>query len=148
MEKGKKIEARIIIELLGAPKTHIEETMKAVVEKFSVEKGIKVLKKKIFDCKQLENGLWSTFAEMEFETQEIQKLSDLCFDYMPSSIEILDPAGMDMDMGMFSDILNDLIARMHRYDMLAKNFNAENTLLKEKLEKMRRENLELMKKLQ
>jgi len=78
----------------------------------------------------------------------MQKLSDICFDYMPSSIEVLDPAGMEMDMGMFSDMLNDLIARMHKYDMLVKNYNAENTLLKEKLEKMRWENLELMKKLQ
>lgn len=146
--KQQRFEARIVIEIMGAPKTHIEETMKAVIEKFEREEGIKVLKKKTFECKELENGFFSTFSEIEFETNDLQKLSDICFDYMPSSVEILDPAGADMDMAVLSGMFNDILAKLHRYDMLVKNFNAENKLLKEKTEKMRRDNLELMKKLQ
>ncbi len=146
--KQPRIEARMIIEIMGAPKTHIEETMKIVIEKFEKEEGIKVLKKKAFDCRELENGLFSTFSEIEFETNDLQKISDICFDYMPSSVEILEPAGADMDMAVISGMFNDILAKLHRYDMLVKNFNAENRLLKEKIEKMRRDNLELMKKLQ
>lgn len=146
--KQPRFEIRMIVEIMGAPKTHIEETMKKVVEKLETEKGIKVLKKKTFDCKELKNGLFSTFSEIEFEANELQKISDICFDYMPSSVEILEPAGADMDMAVLSDMFNDILAKLHRYDMLVKNFNAENRLLKEKMEKMRKDNLELMKKLQ
>ncbi|MBU2638254.1 MAG: hypothetical protein KJ955_04735 [Nanoarchaeota archaeon] len=146
--KQLRIEVRMIVEIMGAPKTHIEETMKMVVEKFGNEPGIKVLKNKTFDCKELENGLFSTFSEIEFETNELQKLSDICFEYMPSSVEILEPAGAEMDMAVLSDMFNDILAKLHRYDMLVKNFNAENRILKEKMEKMRKDNLELMKKLQ
>ncbi|MBU4242554.1 MAG: hypothetical protein KKF52_04965, partial [Nanoarchaeota archaeon] len=94
------------------------------------------------------NGLWSTFSEVELEVIGIQRLLDVCFDYMPSTIEILDPAGLEIDSNNMAEILNDLMAKLHRYDMLLKNFNAENTILKEKLEKIRQENFALIKKVQ
>ena len=53
---------------------------------------------------------------------------------MPSSIENLEPENFAIKANNLNDLLNDLLARLHKYDMLLKNFNAENSLLKKKLE--------------
>lgn len=146
--KDKKIVARIILEILGSPKTHVEDTMSQVIDKLKEEKDIKLLNKNSYDSEQQENGLWSIFSEIELETNDLQRLLDVCFDYMPSTIEILEPAGMEVDSEKMGEILNDLMAKLHRYDMLVKNFNAENRLLKGKMEKLRQENFALIKKLE
>lgn len=145
---AKKIIARLILEILGAPKTHVEETLKLIVNKLAEEKEAKVLKKEIYEAQEQENTLWSAFAEVEIELKDIRQIAGICFDYMPSSIEILEPAGMETDFAEFSDMFNDLLAKLHKYDMLVKNFNAENILLKEKMEKMRQENFAMIKKMQ
>lgn len=143
-----KIEARVVIEIIGAPKEHVEEVMKSVVEKFKAEDGVKVVKEKTAESKETENHLWGTFAEIEFETSHVQKIADLCFDYMPSSVEILGPAGLDMDTSMLADMFNEVLAKLHGYAMNAKKLDAENRLLNARMDKLRQENLMLMKKAQ
>jgi hypothetical protein len=143
-----KIVTRMIVEIMGAPKNHVEDTMKMVVEKFKAEQGLRVIKEKTAECKETENKLWATFSEIEFETDSIQKIAGICFDYMPSSIEILEPAGLDMDMAMLADMFNEVLAKLHGYAMHAKKLEAENKLLNARMDKMRNENLELMKKVQ
>ncbi|MEK6863915.1 MAG: hypothetical protein AABX27_01370 [Nanoarchaeota archaeon] len=143
-----KIVTRIVVEIMGAPKNHVEDTMKMVVEKFKAEQGLKVIKEKTAECKETENKLWATFSEIEFETDDIQKIAGICFDYMPSSVEILEPAGLDMDMTALADMFNEVLAKLHGYAMHAKKLEAENKLLNARMDKARQENLELMKKLQ
>ncbi len=146
--KSKKIVARLIIEILGAPKAHVEETMGMVIDKLKAEEEVELLKKTTYESEQQENKLWSTFSEVEIKVSSFQRLMGLAFDYMPSTLEILEPAGLELDSNNVSDVLNDLLAKLHRYDMLVKNFNAENKVLKQKLEKIRQENFELIKKIQ
>ncbi len=126
------IKANMIIELMGSPKEHIEELIKTIVENLKKEKDVKVNKEKISDTTEVK-GFWSSFAEMEVELKDIGKLIDLSFDYMPSSIEILEPEKTEVDMAFMTDFVNDLLARLHRYDMLLKNFYAENKLMKDRL---------------
>jgi hypothetical protein len=53
---------------------------------------------------------------------------------MPSSIEILEPEKIGGTREPLTNLLNDLIARLHQYDMLLKNLHAENLMLKKKVE--------------
>lgn len=129
---NKEILTRIIVEILGFPKDHVETTLKAVVEKLKTEEGVKVLKEAIENAEEVKD-FWSAFAEIEMKTENIQRLMDICFDYMPSSIEILEPNEVGMDINNLSNFFNDLLARLHQYDMLLKNVHAENFLLKKKL---------------
>lgn len=134
MEK-QKIVVRIIMEVMGAPKQHIEETLKSLMEKMRTEKDIKVLRYKVFEAEELENKMWSTFAEIEIETEYLKRIWDLCFDYMPSSFEILKPEELKFDMKGLGETLNDLMARLHHYDMIIKNIQAENIVLKREKQK-------------
>ena len=131
--------ARIIVEVLGAPKEHVEETLHDVVEKLKQEDGIKVTKDMSYEAEQQQNGLWSAFAEIEYEASTLKRMLEICFDYMPSTFEVLEPAGLEIDTNVIADLFNDLLAKLHRYAMAIKNLQAENILLKESLKKERRE---------
>ena len=126
------IKALMIIELMGSPKEHIEELMKAILDNLKKEKEVKVANEKLSDVKEVK-GFYSAFSEFEVEVKDIAKLVDLSFDYMPSSIEIIEPEKTEVDMQYMTDFINDLLARLHKYDMLIKNFYAENKLMKERL---------------
>jgi len=126
-----KIQAKLVIEILGTPKEHVEETIKKIIEKLKTENGVKLLRETTYKAEQVEK-MWSTFADIEVEVEEVSKLMGLCFDYMPSSIEILEPPKVDLETTAISDFLNDLLAKMHKTDMMLKNAIAENRLLKQK----------------
>lgn len=130
--EDKKIILRAIIEIMGIPKDHVEKTMQLVLEKFKNE--YKVLKENLNEATQVKQ-FWSTFVELEVEIDQIDQIIAICFDYMPSSIEVMEPANFNVKNQDISDLMNDLLAKLHRYDMILKNLNAENTLLKKQMKK-------------
>jgi len=129
-----KIQTKIVIEILGTPKEHVEKTMKDVIEKLKNEKDVKMLRETTYEAEQIEK-MWSTFSDLEIEVEDVSKLIGICFDYMPSSIEILEPHKMDLETVKLSELFNDLMAKLHKADMLLKNAIAENTMLKKQLPK-------------
>ena len=129
------ISIKAIIEVAGFPKEHIEETMVKVVEKLKQES--KVTKHEVFEAVELKDkleGFWSTFCDIEMNFNNIEELIRFCFEYMPSSIEILNPEKLNFNNIEVANVLNDLLARLHHYDMLVKNLNASNQVMKKKLD--------------
>ncbi len=125
-----KIQAKIVIEILGTPKEHVEETIKKVIENLKKEEGVKLLKEVTYKAEKIKE-MWSTFSELDLELEDATKLVGICFDYMPSSVEIIEPLKMNIETTMISELLNDLLARLHKTDMLLRNAIAENQLLKQ-----------------
>ncbi|HIH14772.1 MAG: hypothetical protein QT08_C0009G0016 [archaeon GW2011_AR17] len=134
----KKIISRITVEVLGSPKDHVEKALQQVIKKLREdEKGIKVLKVEEFECKQMDNKLWNTFADIEFETFELKRVLDVCYDYMPSTIEILEPAGLEIDTNDIADVFNDFLTHLHKYSMVLKKLQTENIYMMKELEKIK-----------
>ena len=126
---------KTIIEVAGFPKEHIEETMVKVIEKLKQES--KVTKHEVFEAVELKDkleGFWSTFCDIEINFNNIEELIRFCFEYMPSSIEILSPEDLKFNNIEIANVFNDLLARLHHYDMLVKNLNASNQVMKKKLD--------------
>ncbi len=121
------------LEVLGAPKEHVEEALRKILAKFKEEKGSVITDLKVFDCEEQDNKMWSTFADVCFDIEGSKKLMDICFDYMPSSIEILDPAGFEVDSANFGEALNDMLAKLHKYSMVIKKLQSENIFMMKKL---------------
>jgi len=137
-----KIVAKIIMEMLGAPKEHVDDTMKLVMDKMSKDDKFKVIINKVFPSEEINDKkltgnknvkFFSTFAEAELEFKQIEDLLGFCFDYMPSSVEILHPDGLKLSLPNMNNMINDLIARLHQYDMVLKNIHAQNMLMKKEL---------------
>ena len=127
------IRFRTIIEILGRPKEHVEETLKKYIEKIKEDSDLIILKEDYAEAKQQET-MWSTFVELELVVKGVQKMIGFCFDYMPSSIEILKPEQLTFNNRDMIAFLNDLQAKLHNVDMITKQLNAENNFLKRNMQ--------------
>src|SRR3989344_5340075 len=117
MEEEKvHIRAKAIIEVLGKPKEHVEKAIRADVEEKS--------------------ALWSTFVELDMVAGSITELIGFGFDYMPSSIDIIKPEYFTISSRELNAVMNDLQAKLHNVDMVAKNRAAETDFLKRNLKTM------------
>jgi len=118
---------RTIIEMLGAPKEHIDETLRSYISKLR-EEGLNI-KKEHYANPEKAGSLFTVFAELEVQFSSPKELLDFCFDSLPSSVEIIDPSQIELPAQSFTDLLNDLQARLHEIDSLLKNATAEKQLL-------------------
>ncbi|MBI2109555.1 hypothetical protein HYT58_00075 [Candidatus Woesearchaeota archaeon] len=131
-----KFVAKTIIEVLGSPKEHVEETVKLLIEKAKRSKSFEVLRHEVFPAHEVKDKpFWTAFTEMEIKTDDVYSLVGFCFDFLPSSMEIIEPLNFNIEANQINDVLNDLIARLHQYDMILKNIHAENIILKREIEK-------------
>jgi predicted transcriptional regulator len=129
--------AKVIIEMLGAPKEHIEKTLKDYVEKLKDDKDIEIAKEEFAPAEE-QNKLFSTFAELEIRFKNAQKLVDFCFDSMPSSVEIIEPESITINSAGLTETLNDIQAKLHNSDMVIKTLRAKNTILDKNAKKILR----------
>ena len=123
------IRCRAIIEVLGKPKEHVGKSIKEYVEHIKKDSELVVLNEDYSEVKE-QGNLWSQFVELELVIKGTFKLIAFCFDYMPSSIEVLKPDHLIMTNPELSNFLNDLQARLHSVDMTVKKLKAENDFLK------------------
>ncbi len=128
------IRSKIIIEILGKPKEHVEKTLRMYVDKIKEDSDLIVLNSEFADAQE-KGDLWATFVELELVIKGVPKLIAFCFDYMPSSVEILKPEEFNMKKSTVEDLLNDLQARLHNVDMIIKQQKNENEFLKKNLNK-------------
>ena len=136
-----KIRVMMIIEVLGRPPEHLIETLNNLIEKINSEKGVKVVDKKISEPNPLQNqeNLFTAFAELEVEVEEVLLITMLMFKYMPAHIDVLYPEDLQLTNHELNDILNELTRRLHGYDEVARIIQSEKAILERKLK-------ELMKK--
>ena len=134
--KGKvaegKILTRVIIEIIGKPKEHIEKALRIVVEKIKEQKDIKVVEEKLFDAEKQEE-MFSIFAELGVLFMDIETLVGFCFDFMPSSVEILDPEKLNFNSNEFAGLINDLLAKLHQMTLKVVQNNIEKKSLKKNM---------------
>lgn len=128
------IHFRTVIEILGKPKEHVEKTIKIYIEKIKKEKDLIIIEEHLAEIKKQETGaqekgllkeLWSTFAELEILAKNPLTITYFCFDYMPSSIEIIEPQNLTFTASEASGFFNDLQARLHQLDMIAKQMKSQ-----------------------
>jgi len=131
-EEKEFIRFKTIIEVLGKPKEHVEKSLKEYIEKIRETEDFAIVKEDIVPAKEADN-MFSAFVEMEVVVKNIPTLIGFCFDYMPSSIEILRPEELKIKNTEISNFLNDLQAKLHTVDMIAKKLKNENDFLKRNL---------------
>ena len=134
---SKKILFRAVVEVLGKPREHVDSTLKGYLQKLKENTRYQFAKEEIAELKQHEESeLWMAFAELEIRTTGVAEIIDFCFDYMPSLIEIIEPEELKLDSLVVSSFLNDMQAKLHGVDMLAKQMKMENQLTNNSLAKL------------
>ena len=127
MSDNNKFRAKTIIEILGKPKEHVEETLKTYVKALEKDVKFKIISSEFADAEEQEQDeLFSAFAELEIETNELEHLFGFCFDYMPASIDIIEPENLTILSHQLNTIVNDLQGKLHTLDMAVKQLKNEN----------------------
>ena len=133
-----EITAVLVIELLGRPAEHIASALEQLIEKLGKEPEIQIVKNKIYPPKESEKtkGIFFTFAEIEIKVKNLSRLAEICFVYMPSSVEIIQPYELKIQLNDANALLNLLVGRLHNYDAIAKRLTIENTILQNQLKQL------------
>ncbi|MBW2982476.1 hypothetical protein KY343_06360 [Candidatus Woesearchaeota archaeon] len=134
LEKG-QVHFRTIIEVAGRPQEYVENTIKGYVDKIKKESKTDVIKEDFAEIKKqkeekTQEEFWHTFVELELWSKNLPSLIDFCFDYMPSSIEVIEPKELHLKEREISGLLNDLQGNLHRMNMMVKEISTENLNLK------------------
>ncbi len=142
-----KLRAVMILDMIGKPASHLIESMERVIEEIDKEQGISVKVKDIKEPKQSEENkeFYTTFAEVEFEADDILYLTVLLFKYMPAHVEIISPELIGMSNGGLSGFLSEVVRRLHAYDEVARIMQAEKRVILNELKEKGIEYQDLMK---
>ncbi|MCX8194034.1 MAG: hypothetical protein N3G19_01590 [Candidatus Pacearchaeota archaeon] len=132
------IRAVLIIQILGKPVDHIEKTLDLATDYLAKDGRAILIEKKVYPAKLVEGteNVFTTFTEVEILVSGISKLIELIFDYMPASVEILEPSSFSLKLEDANSILNDLAARIHHYDALLKKSRLELNVLVNKFKEL------------
>ncbi|MCK5449695.1 hypothetical protein KAI32_02420 [Candidatus Pacearchaeota archaeon] len=121
----------MIVEMAGRPAEHVKDSLTKHIEVLNEVKDIEVHSIKISEPREIENSsgaegtisegvMFTCFAEADFETENFARMSETMFDFMPSSVEVIEPSKVTLDMGEATNLLNNISGRLHRYDDIMK----------------------------
>lgn len=132
------IKAIMILDIIGRPANHLLESIENIIKSIGNEKKIKVLSKDIKEPVLMKDQkeLYTTFAEVEIEVEDISQLSGLMFRYMPANLEIISPEMLIVSNDKINGILNDLVMRLHKYDEIARVMQVEKQILFRKIKEL------------
>ena len=132
----------MIVEMAGRPAEHLTAAIEKHIGILNDVKDIKVHSIKVSEPTEIKTEervpegetMFTTFAEADFECESFARLSETMFDFMPSSVEVIEPTKITMDMGDATNLLNNISGRMHRYDEFAKMAQAKMQQMNAQLE--------------
>lgn len=116
-----KIRAIMIIEIAGRPAEYVSEAIKNHISQLKSYKGVTLISEMYSEPKKIDGPgeMHTCFSEVEIETESFSKLTDLIFDFMPASVEIIHPSTVEFNVAEATTFLNSLAGRLHKYDELA-----------------------------
>ena len=111
----------MIVEMAGQPPEYVKERLEQHVGVLQTFKDVEVHSIHVSEPKEVEKGknFFTCFAEVDFEAERFSRISDIMFDFMPSSVEVVEPSKVNLDASEASNLLNNISGRMHRYDQAA-----------------------------
>lgn len=133
-----KLQANIILEILGKPKENVSSALQTLVAKLGNEPGVKIIDQVIHPVVKVKESkeLFTSFAEITLELGSLDNYFGILFAYMPSNIELVSPERIALKNDELNVLANKLAARLHDYDAIAKRMIAERNILISKMQEV------------
>ena len=117
----------MIVEMAGRPAEHLTTALEEHIGVLNKVDDITVHSIKVSEPVEIKmeedmqgDVMFTAFAEADFEADSFSRLSETMFDFMPSSVEVIEPSKISMDTSESTALLNNISGRMHRYDDIMK----------------------------
>lgn len=134
------LKVRSIIEIVGSPENYINELLDKVVNKLEERNELKIISKEVFKAEKMKDQpLFSGFCEVELDVEGVDALLSYCLDFLPSSVEILEPNDFNLKSNKLTNMFNDLLAKLHENNLILRNTQAQNILLRRELDKTKKQ---------
>lgn len=130
----------VIINIVGTPQKHVEDTLGVVIKRLKEEKDIDVIEETVHPATESDN-FFSAFAEVNLLLKDFAALNKVCFIYLPSSIEFIKPENFRLPSREMGNFVNDLLSMMHESDLKVKSTNAANNILEKNLRNLLKNSL-------
>jgi len=114
----------VIFEVIGHPKAHVDETIKAYIANIKTE--VTVTKEDYEPIEEIEDNMFSGIVETEMILKGVEQLTWLCLNFAPASIEILEPDSLTLTQRDANHWLNDLLSKIHEIGTIQKQFSSQN----------------------
>jgi hypothetical protein len=102
--------------------------MRVYVDEIKKDKDLIIINADFSDAEEQET-MFSAFVELDMMFKKTEKLVWCCYDYLPSSVEIVEPENIVYKSREFTSFLNELQARMHAVANEVKIKTQENIIL-------------------
>jgi hypothetical protein len=116
----------VIFEIVGNPKSYVTEAMDLVMKKVSESKNIKVVSQEIAEPADVGEGLWGTHCATALLIKDVFTVSALIFTFIPSSIEVREPAKITLKDKELSDFFSDIATQLHQTNTKLIQVNSNN----------------------
>ena len=138
MSSNENIKAIFILDVIGRPPQYLVESLEKIIEEMGKEKGVSIKSKKIKEPVPMKENkeFYTTFGEIEIETEDILYLAILMFKYMPAHIEVISPETIALSNNGWGDILSELARRLHSYDEVSRILQIKNQELLKKVQEL------------
>jgi hypothetical protein len=108
-----RITINFILEIIGSPKDHVNETIRLVIEQIEDNDDIDVHGKDVSEPEKTDDELFAVFADVNADVEDITTVGHIANNYNPASIELVEPAEITVDRKEFNDLFADTLAKLH-----------------------------------
>ncbi|USN45796.1 MAG: hypothetical protein H6502_01540 [Candidatus Woesearchaeota archaeon] len=105
--------ANVIFEIVGNPEEHVVNSLKGFMDNLKSDKEFIFLDIKTDDPAAVEGGLFATYANCDMLVRNLEKLTWLCINFMPASIDIIQPEELVLQEKDANHFFNNLLAHLH-----------------------------------
>lgn len=105
-----KVLLKAIIDVAGKPESLVSKTLDKVLERLEADETLKVMEviKAEPDLQDEQSGMYTAFIEVELEFLNIRYAMSFIVEYLPTSVEILEPSSIKVTNGQLTEVLNDM----------------------------------------
>lgn len=134
---AEKIQATLVLEILGRPAEHVKEALDNIVKRLGEEKGVKVIEKTFHEPILVKDSkdLFTAFVEVTATLDSLENYFGILFAYMPAHIEISSPESLGITNTNLNELGNKILMRLHDYDAITKKTLYEREILARELHK-------------
>ena len=129
--ENQRILFRAIIEVLGKPKEHVDELLREHVSTIKEQSRYEIAKENFAEPESQGDDVFSAFCELEIWANDTPALVEFCFDFLPSSIEVIEPDVIVYSTTELMHILNDMVARLLNVEREAKTSALKQSILEQ-----------------
>ena len=115
------IRSTMMVEVMATTEDSAKTALEKHISAMDKEEGIIKYKEEFGDMKKVEKPFknvdvaYSYIVEVEFVAQSFERLVWAVMTFCPSSIEILEPENLKLDMGDAQNVLNSISDIIHRF---------------------------------